>query len=51
LPVVHYNLGILLERMGHRKEAAVEYTLYLSLAPNGLNVKQARTRLNRLVPS
>jgi len=48
LPVVHYNRGILLEQMGQGKEAAVEYTLYISLAPNGLNVKQARSRLSRL---
>jgi tetratricopeptide (TPR) repeat protein len=48
LPVVHYNLGLLLEKMGKGKQAAVEYGLYLSLAPNGLNVKQAKLRLNRL---
>ncbi len=48
LPVVHYNRAILLERMDNTREAVREYKAYLTLAPNGLNVKEARARLKRL---
>ncbi|HEY9713391.1 MAG TPA: tetratricopeptide repeat protein [Chroococcales cyanobacterium] len=50
-PVIHYNLAILLEKMEKTREAVREYKLYLAQAPNGLNVKQAQTRLKRLLGS
>ena len=48
LPVVHYNRAILLERMDNTREAVQEYKAYSTLAPRGLNVKQAEVRLKRL---
>lgn len=49
LPVVHYNLAILLERMENTREAVREYKQYLTLSPNGVSAKQAKQRLKRLV--
>ncbi|HEY9786249.1 MAG TPA: tetratricopeptide repeat protein [Candidatus Obscuribacterales bacterium] len=48
LPVVHYNLAILLEKTEKTREAVQEYKQYLSLAPNGVSAKQAKQRLRRL---
>lgn len=50
LPVVHYNLAILLEKTDNTREAVREYKQYLSLAPNGVSAKQAKQRLRRLRP-
>ncbi len=48
LPIAHYNLAIVLEKMDKTREAVNEYKTYLRLAPNGLNVKLAKLRLKRL---
>lgn len=48
LPVAHYNRAIVLEKLDNTREAVREYKAYLTLAPRGLNVKQARVRLKRL---
>jgi len=48
MPVIHYNLAILLEKNEKTRDAVREYKKYLELAPNGKNAKQARQRLKRL---
>jgi tetratricopeptide (TPR) repeat protein len=48
LPVLHYNYALLLEKTDRTRNAVQEYKLYLQMAPQGLNVKQARARLKRL---
>jgi tetratricopeptide (TPR) repeat protein len=48
LPVLHFNYAILLEKTDRTRDAVQEYKLYLQMAPQGLNVKQARARLKRL---
>jgi tetratricopeptide (TPR) repeat protein len=48
LPVLHYNYAILLEKTDRTRDAVQEYKLYLQMAPQGLNVKQAKARLKRL---
>ncbi|MCC6977054.1 MAG: tetratricopeptide repeat protein [Candidatus Melainabacteria bacterium] len=48
MPVIHYNLAILLEKTEKSRDAVREYNKYLELAPNGKNAKQARQRLKRL---
>lgn len=48
MPVIHYNLGILLEKTEKSRDAVREYKQYLALAPNGKNAKQAKERLKRL---
>jgi len=48
-PVFHYNLGMLLEKMNKQKEAAKEFNLYLQLDPNGLNAKNAKNHLSKML--
>lgn len=48
LPVVHYNLALLLEKTDRSREAVREYQLYLSQAPHGLNARQVESRLRSL---
>jgi len=48
VPVAHYNLGVLLERIERSREAVSEYKTYLKLAPKGKNAVMARQRLKRL---
>ncbi len=48
VPVAHYNLGVLLERIERSREAVSEYKTYLKLAPKGKNATMARQRLKRL---
>jgi tetratricopeptide (TPR) repeat protein len=47
-PVIHYNYAIFLEKTGDTRRAAEEYKTYLEMAPEGVNVKQAKARLRRL---
>ena len=48
LPVAHYNLAVLLERVDRTREAVQEYKTYLKLAPRGKNAQMARGRLRKL---
>jgi tetratricopeptide (TPR) repeat protein len=48
LPVAHYNLAVLLERVDRTREAVQEYKTYLKLAPKGKNAQLARGRLRKL---
>ncbi len=48
-PVIHYNLGILLEKMDKSQQAIQEFQSYLRLAPQGLNVKNAQLHLKELL--
>jgi len=48
VPVAHYNLGVLLERIERSREAVSEYKTYLKLSPKGRNAPMARQRLKRL---
>lgn len=48
LPVAHFNLGLLLERTEHSRDAVREYQTYLKLAPRGTNADSAKLRLKRL---
>ncbi len=48
MPVIHYNLAILLEKTEKSRDAVREYKKYLELAPAGKNAKQAKERLKRL---
>jgi tetratricopeptide (TPR) repeat protein len=47
-PVFHYNRALNLERLNKQKEAKQEYQAYIDSAPNGLNISQAKLRLNLL---
>jgi len=47
-PVFYYNYAILLEKTDRTREAVDKYKLYLQMAPDGTNVKQAKARLRRL---
>lgn len=49
LTVAHYNLALVLEKMDRAREAVQEYKAYLNLSPNGVNAKQARSRLHKLL--
>ncbi len=48
VPVAHYNLAVLLERIERSRDAVSEYKTYLKLAPRGKNATNARLRLKRL---
>jgi tetratricopeptide (TPR) repeat protein len=48
VPVAHYNLAVLLERIERSRDAVSEYKTYLKLAPRGKNAANARLRLKRL---
>ncbi|MDQ5936550.1 MAG: Tetratricopeptide repeat protein [Cyanobacteriota bacterium erpe_2018_sw_21hr_WHONDRS-SW48-000092_B_bin.40] len=48
VPVAHYNLAVLLERIERSRDAVSEYKTYLRLAPRGKNATNARLRLKRL---
>jgi tetratricopeptide (TPR) repeat protein len=48
-PVFYYNYAILLEKTYRTREAVDKYKLYLQMAPDGTNVKQAKARLRRLL--
>ena len=48
VPVAHYNLAVLLERIERSRDAVSEYKTYLKLAPRGKNANNARLRLKRL---
>ncbi len=47
-PVLHYNHGILLEKLNKPKEAKAEYLAYINAAPTGVNVMKAKLRLGLL---
>jgi tetratricopeptide (TPR) repeat protein len=48
VPVAHYNLAVLLERIERSRDAVSEYKTYLKLAPRGKNAANAKLRLRRL---
>jgi tetratricopeptide (TPR) repeat protein len=48
VPVAHYNLAVLLERIERSRDAVSEYKTYLRLAPRGKNAANAKLRLKRL---
>ncbi|CAN5183552.1 hypothetical protein BH11CYA1_BH11CYA1_30220 [soil metagenome] len=48
VPVAHYNLAVLLERIERSRDAVSEYKTYLKLAPRGKNAANAKIRLRRL---
>lgn len=48
MPVIHYNLAILLEKSENSRDAVREYKRYLALSPGGKNARQAKERLKRL---
>lgn len=51
LPVAHFNLAVLLERVERTRDAVNEYKTYLRQAPSGRNARIARDRLVRLTGS
>lgn len=51
LPVAHFNLAVLLERVERTRDAVNEYKTYLRQAPTGRNARVARDRLVRLTGS
>ena len=48
LPVVHYNLGLALEKLDSSRDAVREYKVYLAQSPHGLNAERVRARLRYL---
>lgn len=48
-PVMHYNLGLLLEQMDKPKEAAEQFNAYLKMAPSGINASNAHRHLKNIL--
>lgn len=48
LPVVHFNKGIVYEKLGKKSEAKESYQRYLQQSPQGLNAATAKKRLTAL---
>lgn len=48
LPVVHFNKGIVYEKIGKKTEAKESYQRYLQQSPQGLNAETAKRRLAAL---